>query len=169
MSAPFRLEPLAEHDRSGFACGEPVLDDYLRRQVSQDIRRRLTRCYVAVEAASELLAGYYTIAAASIPLTELPPDTTKRLPRYPSVPAVRIGRLAIDERFQKRGLGSALLADAARRSMHAPPAVFALLVDAKNAGAVTFYERHGFQRLNSRPTTLFIALATAEKALLGLA
>jgi GNAT superfamily N-acetyltransferase len=101
-------------------------------QATQDIRRRIANCFVAVEAATGSLAAYYTIAAASIPLIDLPPEEAKRLPRYPTLPAVRIGRLAVDQNFQGRGLGGALLMDAARRSIHSPPAVYALLVDAKN-------------------------------------
>lgn len=58
-----------------------------------------------------------------------------------------------------------MLADAVIRTMQSPPAVFALLVDAKNKGAVTFYERYGFQRLVSQPRTLFLPMATAEKIL----
>lgn len=165
MPAPFRLEPLAEHDRTGFTCGEPALDRYFQTQVTQDARRRLSNCFVAVEAATGQLAGFYTLTAASIPLTDLPPDVTKRLPRYPSVPAARIGRLAIDERFQKRGLGSALLADAARRCIQSPPAVFAMVVDAKNDAAIAFYEHHGFVRFVSQQRTLFVPLSTAQKIL----
>jgi ribosomal protein S18 acetylase RimI-like enzyme len=167
MSAPFRLEPLAEHDRAGFACGEPALDRYFQTQVTQDVRRRVASCFVAVEVASGQVAAYYTIAAASMLLSELPGVVTKRLPRYPTVPAVRIGRLAVDERFKKRGLGGALLADAARRSMQSPPAVFALVVDAKDDQSVAFYEHHGFQRFSSQTRTLFIPLAVAESVLLG--
>jgi ribosomal protein S18 acetylase RimI-like enzyme len=163
-SAPFQLEQLGTHTRDDFACGEPALDDYLKRLVSQDVRRRVTACFLAVETETRAIAGYYTLAATSIALHELPTETTKRLPRYPSVPAVRIGRLAVDQRFQKRGLGAALLADAARRSMQSPPAVFALVVDAKHDAAAQFYEHHGLKRLQTRPLTLFLALATAERA-----
>ena len=100
MNPPFRLEPLADtHDRSPFACGQEVLDRYLRTQATQDIRRRVATCFVAIEAASGQVAGYYTIASASIPTPDLPPEITKRLPRYPSIPAVRIGRLAVDLKF----------------------------------------------------------------------
>lgn len=167
MPAPFRLEPLADHDRAGFTCGEPALERYFQTQVTQDARRRVSNCFVAVESATGQLAGFYTLAAASIPLTDLPADVTKRLPRYPSVPAARIGRLAVDDRFKKRGLGSALLADAARRCMQSPPAVFAIVVDAKNDAAVAFYERHGFARFVSQERTLFLPLATAQTVLLG--
>src|SRR5215471_14107193 len=134
MSAPpFRLEPLcAEHDRTLFRCGDEVLDRYFQTQATQDIRRRIANCFVAIESATGRIAAYYTLSAASIPLVDLPQEEIKRLPRYPTLPAVRIGRLAVDERFQGRGLGAALLADAAQRTLRAPAAAFALLVDAKN-------------------------------------
>jgi len=114
MTFPFRLEPLSgEHERSLFHCGEDALDRYFQTQVTQDIRRHIANCFVAVEAVTSHVAAYYTISAASVPLVDLPPEETKRLPRYPSVPAVRVGRLAVGQRFQGRGLGAALLADAA--------------------------------------------------------
>jgi ribosomal protein S18 acetylase RimI-like enzyme len=162
---PFRLAPLgAEHDRGSFHCGEEALGRYLQTQAAQDIRRRVANCFVAVEAATGRVAAYYTIAAASIPFVDLPQDEAKRLPRYPTLPAVRIGRLAVDQKFQGRGLGGALLVDAARRSLQSPPAVYTLLVDAKNDQAVAFYQRFGFRTLASQPRTLFLPLATAEKA-----
>jgi ribosomal protein S18 acetylase RimI-like enzyme len=167
MTFPFRLEPLSEeHDRSLFRCGEDALDRYFQTQVTQDIRRHIANCFVAVEAATSHVAAYYTISAASIPLVDLPPDETRRLPRYPTVPAVRIGRLAVDQRFQGRGLGAALLADAATRALKADAAAFTLLVDAKNEQAVAFYQRFGFRILASRPRTLFLPLVTAQKVLL---
>src|SRR4051812_26226424 len=103
MTSPFRLEPLGEeHERTLFRCGEEVLDRYFQTQVTQDIRRRVANCFVAVEIATSHVAAWYTISAASILLLDLPPDETKRLPRYPTVPAVRIGRLAVDRKFQGR-------------------------------------------------------------------
>lgn len=167
MTTPFRLEPLGEErDRSLFRCGEDALDRYFQTQVTQDIRRHVANCFVAVEAVTSTIAAYYTISAASIPLIDLPPDETKRLPRYPTVPAVRIGRLAVDQRFQGRGLGAALLADAATRALKADAAAFTLLVDAKNDSAIAFYERFGFRPLASQPRTLFLPLATAQKIFL---
>ncbi len=160
------MEALAEpHDRNGFVCGEEPLDRYFKTQVTQDIRRRISNCFVAVEAASGAVAGFYTLAATSIPTPDLPPEVTRRLPRYPSLPAVRVGRLAVDKRFRGRGLGGGLLLDAARRSLHSDVAAYALLVDAKSERAIAFYVHHGFRRFTSRPQTLFLPLATAEKAL----
>jgi ribosomal protein S18 acetylase RimI-like enzyme len=168
VSVPFHLEPLsAEHDRSGFSCGEHALDTYFQTQVTQDVRRHITNCFVAVERATAIVAGFYTLAAASIPVLDLPASVTKRLPRYPVLPAVRIGRLAIDRRFQGRKLGAAILADAAARALSAAPASFTLLVDAKSEAAIAFYEHHGFLRLASQPKSLFLplaALATARSA-----
>jgi ribosomal protein S18 acetylase RimI-like enzyme len=167
MTAPFRLEPLGEgHERSSFRCGEDALDRYFQTQVTQDIRRHIANCFVAVESSTSHVAAWYTISAASIPLVDLPPDETKRLPRYPTVPAIRIGRLAVDQSFQGRGLGGALLADAATRALKADAAAFTLLVDAKNDSAVAFYERFGFRPLASQPRTLFLPLATAQKIFL---
>jgi ribosomal protein S18 acetylase RimI-like enzyme len=167
MTAPFRPEPLGEqHERSLFRCGEDALDRYFQTQVTQDIRRHIANCFVAVESATSHVAAWYTISAASIPLVDLPPDEAKRLPRYPTVPAVRIGRLAVDQGFQGRGLGAALLADAAARALRADAAAFTLLVDAKNDRAVAFYQRFGFRTLASRPRTLFLPLATAQKIFL---
>jgi GNAT superfamily N-acetyltransferase len=164
----FHLAPLgAEHDRGSFHCGEEALDRYLKTQATQDIRRRIANCFVAVEVARGQLAAYYTIAAASLPLVDLPPEQAKHLPRYPTLPAVRIGRLAVDKRFQGRGLGAALLMDATRRTLQSPPAVYALLVDAKNDEAAAFYQRHGFRPFVSDPRSLFLPLATAQKAFLG--
>jgi len=168
VTPPFRLEALRrDHARAGFTCGQPALDRYLGTQATQDIRRRIANCFVAVDVATGALAGFYAIAAASIPMVELPAEAARRLPRYPTIPAVRIGRLAVDRRFQGRGVGAALLADAAQRCMQAPPAVFTLLVDAKDDTAVRFYEHHGFRRLAGAPRTLFLPLATAEQILLG--
>jgi ribosomal protein S18 acetylase RimI-like enzyme len=164
-SFPFRLEVLGEdHERVLFTCGEEALDRYFQTQVTQDIRRRVANCFVAVEAATGHVAAYYTLSATSVPLIDLPPEDAKRLPRYPTVPAVRIGRLAVDQRFQRRGLGEAMLADATARAVKADIAAFMLVVDAKNDQAVAFYRRYGFRTLANQPRTLFLSLATAQKA-----
>jgi ribosomal protein S18 acetylase RimI-like enzyme len=165
---PFRFEPLnAKHDRSGFRCGEPALDRYFHELVTQDVRRLLAKCFVAIDNKAESIAAFYTLSAASIPLSELPAAEARRLPRYPTLPAVRIGRLAVDERFHGRGLGGALLMNAAHRSLANEAAAFALLVDAKNERAVAFYRHHGFKSLISTERTLFIPLSTIQKALLS--
>jgi len=149
--------------RGGFSCGEALLDRYFRELVSQDVKRRVASCFVAIR--EETVAGFYTLACASIPVLELPEGIAKRLPRYPVLPAIRIGRLAVGTAFQGQGIGSVLLVDAMRRALRTEVAGFSLVVDAKNERAATFYEHHGFVRLTSRPGALFLPLATAEKIL----
>ena len=87
-------------DDASFACRQEVLDRYFQTQAAQDIRRRIAACFVAIEAATGHVAAFYTIASAGIPTPDLPPEITKRLPRYPTIPAVRIGRLAVNLKFR---------------------------------------------------------------------
>lgn len=160
--APFRLVPLdAAHDRAGFNSNSEPLNRYLREQVTQDIRRRVAACFVAL-ADEQCIAGYYTLASASLLLSDLPASTGKKLPRYPTVPAVRMGCLAIDQAFKGQGLGGALLADALDRAARSEIAAFALMVDAKDETAAAFYQHHGFIALPDLPLTLFLPLATVQ-------
>lgn len=162
-SAQFRVASLdLTLDRTKFRSGSDPLDRYFQQQVTQDVRRRVTACFVALTD-EQLIAGYYTLAAASVPLNGLPSSTAKKLPRYPLVPAVRMGRLAVDRNFRKQGLGGALLADALSRAYTSDIAAYALLVDAKDAAAAAFYIHHGFIQLPDTPLTLFLPLATASK------
>ena len=159
MTAAFRLEVLgASHARDGFACGVEALDAYFARQATQDVRRRASACYVAVEACTGKVAGYYTLAAGGVPLTDLPETLTKRLPRYPSVPVARVVRLAVDKAFHGQKLGGALLADAAVRAMRSEVAMFALVVDAKDDAAEAFYRHHGFDRFGTKARQLLVSL-----------
>lgn len=102
------------------------------------------------------------MASVSLLLTDLPTNTGKRLPRYPTVPAVRMGRLAVDKQFKGQGLGGALLADALDRAASSEIAAFALIVNAKDDVAATFYRHHGFIALPDSPLTLFLPLATVQ-------
>jgi ribosomal protein S18 acetylase RimI-like enzyme len=165
VSAGFRIEALSPaHDRKSFSCGVEPLDAYFRERVSQDIKRRVSNCFVMRDGAGAI-AGYYTFAATSLPLTELTDEEKKRLPRYPLLPAGLIGRLAIDRRFRRQGLGGALIIDAAHRASRADPAIFALIVDAKDDTAAAFYRHLGFRAFLSRPSSLFLPVATALQAL----
>lgn len=164
MSLSVVIEALnTSHDRRVFDCGVPALDRYLREQASQDVKRRLSNCFVALDQTDGKLAAFYTLAASSIPIASLPEEDTRRLPHYPLLPAVLIGRLAVDLRYRGRQLGAALLADAIRRSAQAAPASFTLLVDAKDESAAAFYRKHGFIPLASRSLSLFLPIATALK------
>lgn len=155
------FEALAsEHDRSGFSCGAPALDTYLRQHASKDVRRRTARVFVA-RAPEHVLAGYYSLGATSFARQSLPETLAKRLPRYP-VPAALIGRLAVDRRYQRQGVGSLLLADAIKRVFRASGAlaVYAIVVDAKDEHAKAFYEAQGFIAFADAPMRLYLPLET---------
>lgn len=163
-SAPFRVVPLAAaHRRSLFNSGAAALDRYLLEQVTQDVRRRVAACFVALTR-EQRIAGYYTLASASLMLADLPLTIGRKLPRYPTVPAVRMGRLAVDREFKGQGLGGALLADALGRAAGSEIAAYALMVDAKDESAADFYRHHGFIALPDSPLTLFLPLAFATNA-----
>lgn len=147
-------------DRTGFRSGVDALDRYFHQQVSQDIRRRVTVCFAALTIDDRSLAGYYTLASSSVLLSSLPPASAKKLPRYPSVPAVRMGRLAVDASFKGRGLGAVLLADALLRARRSEIAAYALVVDAKDETAASFYRHHGFIAAEDHTLTLFLPLAS---------
>lgn len=160
----FRLAPLgAAHDRAGFNSDSEPLNRYLCEQATQDVRRRVAACFVAL-ADEQRIAGYYTLASSSLLLTDLPTSTGKKLPRYPTVPAVRMGRLAVDQTFKGQGLGGALLADALDRAVRSEIAAFALMVDAKDETAAAFYRYHGFIALPDSPMTLFLPLTTVRRS-----
>ena len=162
MAGPFSVVPLdLDTDRSSFECGVEPLNRYFRTQVGQDIKRRVTACFTALDTTGRV-AGYYTLASASILLTDLAENLTKKMPRYPNVPAVRMGRLAVDQDLKGKGLGAALLADALRRAMTAEIAAYAFVVDAKDESAAEFYAHHGFLAAAENPLFLYLPLATVK-------
>lgn len=155
-AAPFRVERLsAAHDRAAFDCGVAALNTYLATQASQDEKRRVASCFTAVETATSKIAGYYTLSAASVDLSEIPAALAKKLPRYPAVPTIRLGRLAVSAALRGQGLGAALLWDAMARAAQVEIGAFALLVDAKDESAAKFYAHHGFVAFADRPLLLF--------------
>ncbi len=164
MNSPrFRVEWLdSSLDRSGFDCDTPALNHYFHAQVTQDIKRRVATCFVARGEAGEI-AGYFTLSAASVMLTQLPTPVVKKLPRYPSVPVVRMGRLAMDRRFKGLGLGAALLFDALARAARSDIAAYALLVEAKDEAAAAFYRHHGFAAFEQEALRLYLPLAVMGK------
>jgi GNAT superfamily N-acetyltransferase len=159
MTGRFILEPLApSHHRAGFTCGVDSLDRYFRHQVGQDLRRRATACFVARELATGQIAGFYTLSAGGILLAEMPAQLAKRLPRYPMVPVARLGRLAVALGYHGLKLGGALLWDAVDRASRSEVAVYALVVDAKDEQAESFYLHHGFVAFGKTSRTLILPL-----------
>jgi predicted GNAT family N-acyltransferase len=161
MKPPFLITTLNKaHDRNAFYSGSEMLDRYLKQQVTQDIRRNLTACFVALNNEKQI-AGYYTLSSASIALDALPESLIKQLPRYASLPAARMGRLAVAKTYQGMELGATLLTDAIMRAkqLNREIGMYALLVDAKDEHAAMFYLHHGFIRFTNSPQTLFLPLS----------
>jgi len=161
------LEPLGkQHDRSKFSCGQAELDDWFRRRAGQDERRDIARVFVAVD--SELgVVGFYSLSSFKLDFDDLPEEIARKLPRYDGVPAALIGRLARDLRVRGKGVGGLLVADALRRILSAARslAVFAIMVDAKDERAATFYEGFGFRRFPLHPNRLFLLASSVATAL----
>ena len=158
MSASFRIETLAGQDRSLFSCGVAELDEYLKTRASQDVRRRSAGCFLTIENTSETIAGFYTLSACHVLLRDLDPAISKKLPRYPEIPAVRLGRLAVDRNYHGQKLGAGLLADAVRRSLGLDIGANLMIVDAKDETAAAFYRHHGFVALDDKPLQLVASL-----------
>ena len=158
-----RVEALGpHHDRSSFASGVEPLDRYFRSQAGQDARKNMAAPFVLV-LPDGAIGGYYTLSATGVKLTEFPVDITRKLPRYPLVPATLLGRLAVDQTYQGRGYGRFLLADALFRAVRSEIASFAIIVDAKDDAARRFYERESFLPFPDQPLRLFRSMADIAK------
>ena len=148
------IRPLDDDAQTAdFECGQEALDEYLQRYASQDIKRGVARVFVASPAEqAQVVAGFYTLSAASIAADALPDKWRKKLPRYP-VPVALLGRLAVSQNCHGQGLGSILLADACRRvvAVSETLAVAAIVVDAKSSQAGAFYQHFGFIELPGQP------------------
>ncbi len=161
ISEIWKFEPFhPELNRKKFDCGNEYLNQYLKNYATQDIKRSLSYMQVAVslEETSKIL-GYYTFSAGSIGFEELP--SQKKMPKYP-IPIARIGRLAVDISVQGKGLGKELLMDAlyrAKRLASTEIGIAAVIVDAKDENAKSFYLKYGFQSLRN-PLILFISIKT---------
>ncbi|MFH1529811.1 MAG: GNAT family N-acetyltransferase [Pseudomonadota bacterium] len=126
------------------------------------MRRRVALCFVANERDTATVHGYYTLSTASVLLDLLPEELASKMPRYPTVPAVRLGRLAAHRDVQGQGLGTFLLMDAMARSLRIEAGWAAFLVDALDATARDFYLRFGFESLDDDPNHLFLMRKTIE-------
>lgn len=159
------IRPLdSDHDRLGFNCGVASLNDYIRKQARQDVKRRVRRVFAATTMEQpKSMMGYYTLSTLSIELSQLPQALARKLPRHP-VPAALLGRLALNKAVQGHGVGKMLLVDAIKRTLAISDeiAIYAMVVDAIDERAQYFYEQFGFSLLsspiNSRSQRLFLPL-----------
>ena len=160
--------PIAKrHERAAFDCGDADLNLYLQRFARQNHESGGAKCFVAAQSdAPARLLGFYTLSPASLDYSRTPALAKKGLARY-DVPVFRLGRLAVDKTLHGRGLGGALLLRAADRCIRVAQDVggVALLIDAKNDRAASWYESYGALRLDDAPLSLVLPLAVAADAL----
>ncbi len=150
--------------RKNFTCGNTSLDSYFKSLALQDIKKRVTTVFVALDEHTSSIYGFYTLSMSSVVLDLIPEKLAKKLPRYPSVPAVRLGRLAVAQEVQGQGLGEHLLMDAFDRCLSSEIAWYCFVVDAKNHKARKFYLQYGFREFPDNPLHLFITRKTLELA-----
>lgn len=144
-------EPLnSTHKKSDFSCGKEMLDTYIQKQANQDVKRKLSACFVINETETNLIKGYYTLSNNSVASEFIPKQIRKKLPRsYETIPTTLLGRLAIDDRFQGQGIGKLILIDALKRSYEISKTIgsFAVVVDPIDQEAENFYNKYGFIKL----------------------
>ena len=161
ISTPEKLT--AAHDLSQFLCGEPELDDWLMRKARNNEESGASRTYVVCS--GRQIMGYYALAAGAAAHAAAPGRVRRNMPD--PVPVMVIGRLAVDLKFQGRGIGSALLKDAVLRTVQAAEiaGIRAILVHAINESAKRFYEKLGFMASPTNPMTLMITVRAAAHTL----
>jgi predicted GNAT family N-acyltransferase len=165
MPPEFQVQPLGTyHDRAGFSCGVEPLDNYLKRQARQDVKKHVAVVFV-LSPDGRIIAGFYTLSQYSVDLGTVPQDITRTHPKYPIVPATLIGRLAVSAVFRGQGLGELLLMDALQRSLTLSRQVAsaAVIVDAKDDQAMRFYRKYGFLELPHVAGRLFLPMTTIEQ------
>lgn len=159
------IEPLNKsHKRGVFDCGVESLDHYLMYRASQDIKRHVSRVFIACGPQDKTkVLGYYTLSTLSIDLSVLPEKIAKKLPRHP-IPAALIGRLAVDISMQDKGIGKMLLANAIKRTQAVSDeiAIYTMVVDAINETAVSFYRHYGFSHIADGSKRLFLPLKSLK-------
>jgi predicted GNAT family N-acyltransferase len=154
-----------EHDRTGFDCGVPELNQFLKSTARQQGEKGMSRTFVLNEDESTIL-GFYTLTLGEIEAKQLPSRYAKKYPGH-GLPAVRLARLAVSIRRQRNGYGELLLFDAIQRTVviAAQAGITGLFVDAKNEVACTFYEKYGFISCNDKYLQLFLPVATLRGSL----
>ncbi|MDR2175347.1 MAG: GNAT family N-acetyltransferase [Synergistaceae bacterium] len=141
--------------KEGFDCGNPALNLYLARYAGQDVRRHYAALFAAVRNDTDRIIGYYALSNASVRLRDVHEGLRRRLPKYPEIPAIRLGRLAVDKSVQRQGIGAELLGDAILRSLTNVAAWSVMAVDAKDEKARSFYLRFGFDSIEGDNMRLY--------------
>jgi GNAT superfamily N-acetyltransferase len=139
-----------KHRRENFDCGKALLNNYFKTQAGQDIKRKLSACFVLPNPQTNDIQGYYTLSNNSIVTDSFPARILKKFPKsYTSIPTTLLGRLAIDKKHQGKGIGKILLIDALKRSYEISQKIgtFAVVVDPMEEESENFYKKYDFLTL----------------------
>lgn len=154
-----------KHNRKDFDCGKELLNDYLKTQAGQDVKRKLSVCFVLTDSETKVIQGYYTLSNSSVPLSSFSDQIRKKLPKsYKSIPTTLLGILAIDKKYQGTGIGKILLIDALKRSYGISNEIgsFGIIVDPIDEEAKGFYQKYDFIELPDSKK-MFIATLTLKE------
>ena len=163
--AQLKVELLHDrHKREEFSCGVQALDVYLQRQAGQDVRKRVATVYVATTD-GRAVEGFYTLSSSSVRLFDLPLSVSKKLPHYPQMPVILLGRLAVSVHRRGQGVGEWLLIKALRSAWMAASYAncIGVVVDAKDESARQFYLKYGFIELPDVDNRLLLPMGLLEK------
>ena len=154
-----------KHIRSSFFCGKESLDTYIRKQASQDLRKRVSTTFVLVDDPEMNILAYYTLSSYTIDIAALEESFAKRLPRYPALPATLLGRLAVDNDQKGKRFGELLLIDSLQKSLRAATQVasIAVIAEALDERALSFYTKYGFKQFNQEPMKLYLPMKSVEE------
>jgi len=162
-----KIEPLAgrKHIRSDFSCGKDSLDSYIRKQASQDLKRRVASVFVLIDDPDFNVLAYYTLSSYTIDITVLDEAFAKHLPRYPLLPATLLGRLAVDNKQKGKRFGELMLVDALRKSLDVSTQIasLAVIAQALDEEALNFYVKYGFQQFKQDPIKLYLPMRSIEE------
>jgi predicted GNAT family N-acyltransferase len=162
----YNIEPLGDHDRAAFSCGNAALDQYIREQASQDIKRGLATVFV-ITAKEDLktILSYYTLSSRELMLEQLPSEIAKRAGKYGYVGVTLLGRMAVAEKCKGSGLGTLALMNALEKSLTTTKDVasWAVFVEAIDDDAASFYRKYGFIELPEDKHKLFLPMKTIAK------
>jgi N-acetylglutamate synthase-like GNAT family acetyltransferase len=163
-SQPFIEKLTAAHALTEFDCGRSELNQFIQKYAYQNQQANSSQTYVGIY--ENMVIGYYSLTVGSIVHTQAPNRVTKGQPMHP-IPVMILARLAVDIRWQNRGVGKGLLKDALKRTAQAADiaGIRALLVHAKDLDVKLWYERFDFEPSPIDPFTLFMLLKDLKKAL----
>jgi predicted GNAT family N-acyltransferase len=154
-----------KHQREQFNCGVTSLDRYIAKLASQDLKRKAATVFVLIDLPDLEVMAYYTLSSFTLETTELEPSVAKKLPRYPLLPATMLGRLAVDKNYRRQKFGKLILIDALKRAFIASQqiALTAVVVEAIDSNAVSFYRKYGFTSFESNPNRLYLPMPVISK------